>query len=790
MASFDYFSEPSRIKLDTNLFAENAAAGLAAAKQLPSTATSIIQGLIGGYEEGQKIRTADQQIQLNDNTIQQLPVQNARQQEALTHDQQQTQINANTIQQLPVSNAQQQENLEQQQIVNDLNKMKLETAQATQTLNKETAIQTATGERDKAVQAAQTAKLQNSLLEDLKSQDSQVLKGIVFGPKYQGILAQDPKTAEQVINSVASRADLSDAERSKLYDRLDFQKKQEQAFELQKLELGKYSKYAENLQKARSDFAGSGVSYYAKGLPEQELFNNVEIHPAGAVTYDRATGELIPNTPVTPPRSEGGAPKYWVFRKNDQGNLTFRGETDEKGYGDFEQYRLAREGTVALLNHSLYGNFTGAPKQEQPKPQAKQEFFGPGIPAGQQNNELPPAAPRVQSPKSAQLQAQTERMTPTSGVSAGTLKNQIMQENQKYTQRRQSSMTDKPAPTETPDSSGLKDQLSAVGGVGAASTQQQANEVEVPDPDAALSKVLGRDVVLNTERLPMAYRGVLNKEIYARVQSEPLLKDQPALIKGLAAIESEGKREAVSPTKVRGLLQVQKSTAAMYGLNRDIPEEGVAAGVMYLTDQLMAFGGNLRFALAAYNAGPGYIKEAIRNVGNRGEVATWDNVKEELRSTLSPQKFKETSMYPDKVINASASFMQEGSDESHLFAELLHANGIAGKSKPSAVPGSEGIVTPSTEPVPTPLGVPTPPSQDVPTPPPTPVQTPQAEATRTPVTSPTPQVTKAPTPVAPTPTGIPAPAANSAPGGPTEPGELRRLAPNVPKSIVITPGKK
>jgi soluble lytic murein transglycosylase-like protein len=119
-------------------------------------------------------------------------------------------------------------------------------------------------------------------------------------------------------------------------------------------------------------------------------------------------------------------------------------------------------------------------------------------------------------------------------------------------------------------------------------------------------------------------------------------------------------------------MQVSKGTAAEMGLNRDIPEQNVLAGKLYLTKLLHQFNGDIRLSLAAYNAGPGTIKDAIRHTG----VTDWPVVKDYLEEHLSPKKFAEVKNYPDKVISYASQFMTKGDAADQGMAYLLENNGL------------------------------------------------------------------------------------------------------------------
>lgn len=78
----------------------------------------------------------------------------------------------------------------------------------------------------------------------------------------------------------------------------------------------------------------------------------------------------------------------------------------------------------------------------------------------------------------------------------------------------------------------------------------------------------------------------------------------PALIKSVMHAESAFNPNALSKKGAQGLMQLMPGTAQRYGVTRILdPKQNVLAGSRYLRDLLRQFNGDMRLALAGYNAG-------------------------------------------------------------------------------------------------------------------------------------------------------------------------------------------
>lgn len=110
----------------------------------------------------------------------------------------------------------------------------------------------------------------------------------------------------------------------------------------------------------------------------------------------------------------------------------------------------------------------------------------------------------------------------------------------------------------------------------------------------------------------------------------------PALVLAVIAQESNFNPNAVSPKNAQGLMQLIPDTARRFGVRSILdPTQNIRGGMAYLRWLLAYFEGDLRLALAAYNAGEGavnryrgvppyaetqhYVRKIVAQLGGRRE---------------------------------------------------------------------------------------------------------------------------------------------------------------------------
>jgi soluble lytic murein transglycosylase-like protein len=103
----------------------------------------------------------------------------------------------------------------------------------------------------------------------------------------------------------------------------------------------------------------------------------------------------------------------------------------------------------------------------------------------------------------------------------------------------------------------------------------------------------------------------------AVVEAAKVHRVDPALVHAVIAAESNYNPNARSHKGAVGLMQVMPDTGRRYGVREKElkhPEKNIRAGVQYLADLLEMFDGDLKLALAGYNAGENAVLRHGRRV--------------------------------------------------------------------------------------------------------------------------------------------------------------------------------
>ena len=82
----------------------------------------------------------------------------------------------------------------------------------------------------------------------------------------------------------------------------------------------------------------------------------------------------------------------------------------------------------------------------------------------------------------------------------------------------------------------------------------------------------------------------------------------PRLVKAVAIAESNMNQDDISDAGAIGVMQLMPETARGLGIDPYDEQQNIEGGAKYLKQMLDTFGGNVRKAVAAYNAGPGAVQ--------------------------------------------------------------------------------------------------------------------------------------------------------------------------------------
>jgi soluble lytic murein transglycosylase len=141
------------------------------------------------------------------------------------------------------------------------------------------------------------------------------------------------------------------------------------------------------------------------------------------------------------------------------------------------------------------------------------------------------------------------------------------------------------------------------------------------------------------------------QQSFARTITEASLRHQldPALVRAVIKAESSFVPDAVSPKGAVGLMQLMPETATSLNvINPYDPEQNISGGVRHLRYLLDRFRGNVRLAVAAYNAGE-------RRILRDSRIPPITETREYVRRVL--RFYKEFSREPEPSLVVTRRFI-------------------------------------------------------------------------------------------------------------------------------------
>lgn len=132
----------------------------------------------------------------------------------------------------------------------------------------------------------------------------------------------------------------------------------------------------------------------------------------------------------------------------------------------------------------------------------------------------------------------------------------------------------------------------------------------------------------------------------------------PRLVQAVVQVESGYNPRALSSKGAMGLMQLMPATAGELGVvNAYDPEANIRGGARYLRQQLDRFSGDIRLALAAYNAGP-------TAVAKYGDIPPYRETRNYVRKVLA--------LYRHSVPSYLQDLARDDAKKRHLEAARRH----------------------------------------------------------------------------------------------------------------------
>lgn len=138
-------------------------------------------------------------------------------------------------------------------------------------------------------------------------------------------------------------------------------------------------------------------------------------------------------------------------------------------------------------------------------------------------------------------------------------------------------------------------------------------------PGARMSADAEQDLLANPALAAKPYR----EEV---LEAAKMHKVDPALVYAVMRAESNYDPNAVSHKGAVGLMQIMPDTGRRFGLKEKelkVPGKNIRTGVQYLSELIAMFDGDLRLAVAAYNAGENAVIRHGRRVPPYAETLAY-----------------------------------------------------------------------------------------------------------------------------------------------------------------------
>jgi hypothetical protein len=620
------------------------AQGVAMGNAQKTTTQAIMEGVTEGIRTGQDIYGRYQDSELKQQQIDQAPLE------------------------LQIK----QQQLENAKAVNELNAMKLR-------------IQTA-NEADelKVAQAEAKAKLdivegKDKLSKAMTSDNPQDKLDVLNDPQAHAAMLADAKLAEAIAGELKGAKDLNGnplltPEQADAFDeRVRYGKKREEEAQLAEANAKLKAKMTADLDATAAKMGEGNIGYIGGShkLTPNQWADDVKIFPAGVKNFNMKTGILDPNAPdndITGPNM-ANIGKFDVAVRQPDGSY----KKANVLLSDIEADTVTKFQTAVKASPLYAMNKQNQPAPEIAQPSKPENRFDaanaveatpvtqPDVTIGDIPYKPASVPPRGMQSTDSQSRQMYDRLVTKAASDPEVAKR----------------MVDKgylPGAGDT--SSSVQPRVATVPGINGRPIRDLSSGINgKPIRDASVPTVLNTvaDAKAVVAKLPPAVQKYVSPETLHRVEQEPLLKGKSPLIKAVVAQESAGKRDAISPTGAKGLMQLTKAAAKDVKADRDDPAQNVKGGIDYLENILDNYNSKYKgneenneiLALMAYNGGPGLMNKAIDHAIDMTGSTDWKEVADAIEylqekgyysEFLTPAKVKETVSYPAKVLAYKKAF--------------------------------------------------------------------------------------------------------------------------------------